>query len=59
MRPRGNENLDSLEVAPFLLIPSSYPRKEFNKAVNIQPLINLLIHRVAHDYNFLKETLAK
>ncbi|KAI5730487.1 hypothetical protein M8J76_014260 [Diaphorina citri] len=57
MRSRTNFSEDSLINAPFALLPSSFPRKEFEKAVKIQPVLNELIHRVAHSYSFLKETL--
>lgn len=58
MRSKTNFNIDSLQFAPFVLTPSLYPRKEFEKAVNLQTILNDLIHRVAHDHQFLKETLA-
>jgi len=29
-----------LQFAPFVLVPSSFPRKEFEKAVALQPIIN-------------------
>ncbi|KAI4491640.1 hypothetical protein M0804_003032 [Polistes exclamans] len=57
MRSKINFNRNMLQFAPFILLPSPFPRKEFEKACRIQPVLNLLIHEVAHDYNFLKETL--
>ncbi|XP_076224494.1 glutathione synthetase isoform X2 [Nomia melanderi] len=57
MRSKTNFNKNTLQFAPFILIPSPFPRKEFENACQIQPKLNLLIHRVAQDYNFLKETL--
>lgn len=41
-----------------MLTPSLYPRKEFEKATKLQTVLNELIHNVAHDEEFLKETLA-
>lgn len=41
-----------------MLTPSLYPRCEFEKAINLQTVLNELIHNVAHDEEFLKETLA-
>lgn len=41
-----------------MLTPSLYPRCEFEKAINLQTVLNELIHNVAHDVEFLKETLA-
>ncbi|KAL1457123.1 hypothetical protein WDU94_001784 [Cyamophila willieti] len=57
MRSKTNFSQDSLLVAPFALLPSTFPRVEFEKAVSIQTILNELVHRVAHDYSFLKETL--
>lgn len=57
MRSKSNFNKNVLQFAPFILMPSPFPRKEFENACQIQTILNLLIHRVAQDYNFLKETL--
>lgn len=56
-RSKTNFNRDLLQFAPFTLLPSPFPREEFQKACDIQIILNILIHRVAHDYDFLKETL--
>ncbi|XP_050069407.1 glutathione synthetase-like [Anopheles maculipalpis] len=58
MRSKQDFNPDALLFAPFILTPSSFPRKEFQKAVNLQPLLNELIHAVAHDSQFLLSTLS-
>lgn len=42
-----------------MLVPSSFPRKEFEKAVALQPIINRLMHNVAHDEEFITTTLAE
>lgn len=57
LRSKTNYNGDALQFAPFILIPSSFPREEFKRACEIQPILNKLMHRVAYDYEFLKETL--
>ncbi|XP_015592883.1 glutathione synthetase isoform X1 [Cephus cinctus] len=57
MRSKVKFNRDALQFAPFVLIPSSFPRKEFENACSIQIILNRLMHQVAHDYDFLKETL--
>ncbi|XP_016904439.1 glutathione synthetase [Apis cerana] len=57
MRSKENFNKNVLQFAPFILMPSPFPRKEFINACQIQVILNMLIHRVAQDYNFLKETL--
>ncbi|TMW39349.1 hypothetical protein DOY81_015571, partial [Sarcophaga bullata] len=59
MRSKKNFSPDSLNFAPFLLTPSSFPRKEFHKAVDLQTIINRLMHNVAHDEEFLTTTLAE
>lgn len=59
MRSKNNFSPDSVIFAPFTLFPSSYPKAEFEKAVEIQPLLNELTHKVAHDYEFLFNTLKK
>ncbi|XP_058128316.1 glutathione synthetase-like isoform X2 [Anopheles ziemanni] len=57
MRSKQDFNPDALQFAPFILTPSSFPRVEFQKAVNLQPVLNELIHTVAHDSAFLFDTL--
>lgn len=39
-------------------MPTLFPRREFEKAVRLQPILNELMHWVAHDTEFLRETLA-
>ncbi|XP_044747047.1 glutathione synthetase-like isoform X2 [Coccinella septempunctata] len=57
MRNKKNFSKDSVQIAPYILIPSCFPRKEFNKAIALQPILNELMHRVAHDQLFLTECL--
>ncbi|XP_064108451.1 glutathione synthetase-like isoform X2 [Macrobrachium nipponense] len=57
MRYRDRYDADKLEFAPFFLLPSAFPKREFERVVKIQPLINILMHRVAHDHEFLESTL--
>ncbi|KAJ2940816.1 hypothetical protein O0L34_g10065 [Tuta absoluta] len=57
MRDRKQFSKDHIQVAPFVLLPSPFPRAEFNKAVELQPILNELMHKVAHDADFLQETL--
>lgn len=58
MRSRQNFSPDSINFAPFVLVPSTFPKKEFEKAVELQPVVNELIHRIANNYEFIKDTLA-
>lgn len=39
-------------------MPTLFPRSEFENAVRLQPILNELMHWVAHDTEFLRETLA-
>lgn len=57
MRYRDRYDSDSLEMAPFFLLPSSFPRREFDRVVKLQPLLNILMHKVAHDHEFLESSL--
>ncbi|XP_063218318.1 glutathione synthetase-like isoform X3 [Bacillus rossius redtenbacheri] len=59
MRSRSSFSKDTLQFAPFVLLPSPFPRKEFQKAVSIQPILNELMHKVANDHEFLSETLKR
>lgn len=59
MRSKKKFDPDSLTFAPFTLIPSTFPKIEFDKAVKLQPILNELVHRVAHSHVFLEETLKK
>lgn len=46
------------QFAPFILTPTMFPRREFDKAIRLQTILNELMHWVAHDIEFLRETLA-
>jgi len=58
MRSKDKFDPDVLQFAPFVLVPSPFPRKEFETAVKLQPILNELMHRVAYNYEFLKNTLS-
>ena len=59
MRRKDAFDRDALHFAPFLLLPSPFPREEFTKATKLQTLLNELMHKVAHDNEFLEQTLSK
>jgi Eukaryotic glutathione synthase, ATP binding domain. len=59
MRSKANFSKDYLQFAPFVLLPSTFPRKEFDKAVKIQIILNEVVHKVAHDYEFLSSSLKR
>lgn len=58
IRPSNNYNPDALQFVPFVLTPSPFPRIEFEKVVKLQITLNELMHAVAHDDEFLSQTLA-
>lgn len=57
MRSKTAFNKNTLQFAPFMLLPSTFPKKEFEKAVEIQPILNELMHNVAYNHEFLSESL--
>jgi len=57
MRRKDAYDRDALHFAPFVLFPSPFPKEEFNKALTLQPVLNELMHNVAHDDDFLREAL--
>ncbi|CAH0760223.1 unnamed protein product [Diatraea saccharalis] len=57
MRDKKHFNKDTIQIAPFVLLPSPFPRAEFTKAIELQPVLNELMHKVAHDDGFLESTL--
>lgn len=57
MRSKESFNFNQVQIAPFLLLPSTFPRREFEKAVEIQIFINEIMHNVAHDHQFLVDVL--
>lgn len=57
MRQKDKFDRDALHFAPFCLFPSPFPSDEYYKAVNLQVIVNELMHKVSHDYDFLKESL--
>lgn len=59
---RTKENPGSSTVvnhAPFTLFPSVVPQSLLEHAKGIQKSFNLLMHRVAHDHQFLEQALQK
>ena len=57
MRRKTKYDRDALHFAPFVLFPSPFPEKNFDRVVNIQLVVNELFHKVAHDHEFLRDTL--
>ena len=57
MRRKDAYDRDSLHFAPFVLFPSPFPKQEFARSLELQPILNELMHKVAHDREFLTKTL--
>ena len=51
MRQKDKFDRDALHFAPFVLFPSPFPRDEYNKAVNLQVIVNELMHKVFNHEN--------
>ncbi|KAJ2995175.1 hypothetical protein HDV02_001001 [Globomyces sp. JEL0801] len=51
------ENVPYALHAPFALFPSPFPRSGYELAIQIQPLFNNLVDRVARDHQFLTEIM--
>ncbi|XP_078043592.1 glutathione synthetase [Augochlora pura] len=57
IRSKESFNKNQVQVLPFTLLPSVFPRKNFEKAKNIQILLNELIHKVAHNHTYIVNSL--
>lgn len=57
MRSKESFNRDQVQILPFTLLPSTFPRRNFEKAKNIQLLLNELMHKVAHNKDFITNSL--
>lgn len=54
MRSRTDFNPDIMQFAPFVLFPSIIRTEDFNTLISIQSVFNEIIHKVAHNKEFLK-----
>ena len=50
---------DKLQPYDFLLFPTPWPKRLFNDAWEVQKDFNLLVHKVSHDFRFVKEALKR
>jgi glutathione synthetase len=53
----GSTAPDSLQLLPHTLLPSRLPAAEFERAVQVQPIVNALYHKVAHNPLLLEKSL--
>ncbi|RIB03504.1 glutathione synthase [Gigaspora rosea] len=57
---RTNSNLSSTTVhAPISLFPSPFPKKEFEFALGLQPIFNLLFHKLSRDHEFIEKVIGE
>ena len=45
MRQKSKFDRDALHFAPFVLLPSPFPKDEYYKAVKLQTVLNELMHK--------------
>jgi len=57
MRRKDMFDRDALHFAPFVLFPTPFPRKEYERAISLQPILNILYHKIAYDHEFLESCL--
>ena len=46
MRQRNSIDRDAIHFVPFTLLPTPFPRHEFERAVHLQPLLQELMFKV-------------
>lgn len=59
MRSKKRFNRDQVQILSFTLLPSSFPRKNFETVKNIQTLMSELIHKIAYDKEFITNSLKR
>lgn len=53
---KKNYDRNKVQLSRFVLVPTSFPKVEFEKAIVIQKILNKLIHKVAYDHDFIYKT---
>lgn len=48
-----------MEMGSVTILPSKFPASAYHQALAVQPVYNELYYKVAHDYQFMKDTLAR
>jgi len=57
MRYKDSYCVNTLSMAPFFLFPTPFPKRDFEKVYELQPLINKLMYKVANNHDFLEKCL--
>jgi glutathione synthase len=47
MRQRNSIDRDAIHFVPFTLLPTPFPRQEFVRAVQLQPILQELMFKVS------------
>lgn len=55
----AKDSYHAVHHAPFTLLPTSFPKRLFAQAKEVQKDFNLLVHRVSQDHEFLKGALQR
>ncbi|KAF7993853.1 hypothetical protein HCN44_011122 [Aphidius gifuensis] len=53
---KNNYDRNKVQLSRFVLVPTSFPKLEFEKGIVIQKILNKLIHKVAYDHDFISKT---
>lgn len=58
MRSKSIKNDSICELLPITLFPTPFPKEKYQLASDVQQEINLIMHRIAYDDDFLMQSLA-
>ena len=53
MRQKNKYDRDALHFAPFVLLPSPFPKDEYYKAIQLQTILNELMHKVKEKLRYI------
>ena len=58
IRPPTNLSNNSFVMhAPVSLFPSPFPRKTYYEAIELQPIYNILFHKLSQDFEFITQVI--
>lgn len=55
--PTSVSNNSFVMHAPVSLFPSPFPRKTYEEAIKLQPMFNLLFHKLSQDSEFITQVV--
>jgi len=59
MRRRDATNKLYMGMGMMTVLPSRFPKNVYQQVIDCQPYYNELYHKIAHDYDFMKEALSR